>query len=92
MTRKEEREQFAAESVKGADKLYGYKYSIEDVESAIIDGAEWADETMLNKAYEWLKENMGNYIIEHPFFPAGSSVTVEEDKMVEDFLKAMKGE
>ena len=92
MTRKEERAQFAAESVKGADKLYGYKYSIEDVECGLQQGAEWADKTMLNKACKWLKENMGNYIIEHPFFPAGSSVTVEEDKMVEDFRKAMEGE
>ena len=90
MIRKEEREQFAAESVKGADKLYGYKYTIKDVECAIIDGAEWADKTMLDRACEWLKENMGNYIIEHPFFPSGSSVTVEEDKMVEDFRKAME--
>ena len=43
MTRKEEREQFAAESIKGADKLYGYKYSIKDVECACLLGAEWAD-------------------------------------------------
>ena len=51
---------------------------------------EWVNKTMLDKACEWLKENMSNYIIEHPFFPAGSSVTVEEDKMVKDFRKAME--
>ena len=61
MTRKEEREQFAAESVKGADKLYGYKYSIKDVESAIIDGALWADETMIDKVCEWIEENHALY-------------------------------
>ena len=57
-----------------------------------LDMVEWADKTMIEKACEWLKENMGNYIIEHPFFPSGSSVTVEEDKMVEDFRKTMEGE
>ena len=83
MTRKEEREQAA--------RLYSPNnahYTADTFEY----GAEWADKTMLVKACEWLKENMGNYIIEHPFFPSGSSVTIEEDKMVEDFRKAMEGE
>lgn len=68
------------------------KNDYKSTEDLCLISMEWADETMLNKACEWLKENMGNYIIEHPFFPAGSSVTVEEDKMVEDFRKAMEGE
>lgn len=61
---------------------------------ASVKGAENVEYTrtdaFIEKACEWLKENMSNYIIEHPFFPAGSSVTVEEDKMVEDFRKVME--
>ena len=83
MTREEEREQAA--------RLYSPNNAHHTADTFEY-GAEWADKTMLVKACEWLKENMSNYIIEHPFFPAGSSVTVEEDKMVEDFRKAMKGE
>lgn len=84
MTRKEEREQFAKEQVKGAEKLYGYKYSIEDVECACLSGAEWADKTMLDKVCKWLEENTPNYInyfIEHDF-----------PVFIDDFKKAMKGE
>lgn len=80
MTRKEEREQFAAESVKGADKLYGYKYSIKDVESAIIDGAEWADETMLDKVCEWVKK----HYIEYAHNRLG------QEYIIEDLREAMK--
>ena len=64
MTRKEEREQFANEYVKGADKLYGYKYSIKDVEFGIIDGAEWADENMKNKLIAELTKLRDNAIEE----------------------------
>ena len=42
--RVKEREQKAAEYVKGADRLYGYKFGIEDVRVAFLSGAEWADE------------------------------------------------
>ena len=52
----------------------------EDVAKAYKAGAEWADETMIDKACEWLdsvlKANMGYY--------AGAQA-------LEDFRKAMKG-
>ena len=82
MTRKEEREQFAAESVKGADKLYGYKYSIKDVECACLLGAEWADKTMLDKVCEWVKM----HYIEYAHNRLG------QEYIIDDLREAMKGE
>lgn len=82
MTRKEEREQFAAESIKGADKLYGYKYSIKDVECACLLGAEWADKTMLDKVCEWVKK----HYIEYAHNRLG------QEYMIDDLREAMKGE
>ena len=46
-------------------------------------------DAFIKKACEWLKDNASNYIIEHPF---SSNVDFEEDKMIEDFKKYMKGE
>ena len=82
MTRKEEREQFAAESIKGADKLYGYKYSIKDVECACLLGAEWADKTMLDKVCEWVKK----HYIEYAHNRLG------QEYMIDDLRESMKGE
>lgn len=46
-------------------------------------------DVFIEKACEWLKDNVSNYIIEHPF---SSNVDFEENKMIEDFKKYMKGE
>ncbi len=46
-------------------------------------------DAFIKKACEWLKDNASNYIIEYPF---SSNVDFEENKMVEDFKKYMKGE
>lgn len=82
MIRKEEREQFANEQVKGAEKLYGYKYSIKDVECACLSGAEWADRTMIDKACEWLESvNLDYYQIREGVF---------SKELVIDFRKAME--
>lgn len=45
-------------------------------------------DAFIEKACEWLEDNANNYIIEHPF---GSDVDFEEDKMIEDFKKYMRG-
>lgn len=82
MTRKEEREQFVAESVKGADKLYGYKYSIKDVECGLQQGAEWADKTMLDKVCEWIKKHYAEY----------AHTRLGQEYLIEDLIEAMKGE
>ena len=44
-----------------------------------IAGAEWADRTMIDKAYKWLKDNIEYYYYVENF-----------DKMIEDFRKAME--
>ena len=46
-------------------------------------------DAFIEKACDWLEDNASNYIIEHPF---SSDVDFEEDKMIEDFKKYMKGE
>ena len=58
----------------------------EDIEDAFMEGALWADRTMIDKACEWLRNNWRNY------------VDVDSDGIVcfghweNAFRKAMKGE
>lgn len=55
------------------------------VEKAFIEGAKWADETMIDKAVAWFKDNWREYIFH------------DADGMIgfigweKDFRKAMKG-
>lgn len=56
----------------------------------IIETAEWADETMLDKACKWLKENVNkySYVIE---VEGTKYMKVHfTDSLIEDFSKAMK--
>jgi hypothetical protein len=46
-----------------------------------INGAEWADKTMIEKACEWIIENMPHYV--------SKDYTYEVD-MADDFRKAME--
>lgn len=56
----------------------------------VYDSIEYIHtDAFIKKACEWLKDNASNYIIEHPF---SYNVDFEEDKMIEDFKKYMKGE
>ena len=50
MTRKEERKQAAKE--------YGCLFY-----GPFLNGAEWADKTMIDKAVKWLEENADKYLI-----------------------------
>ncbi len=50
----------------------------EDIEDAFMEGALWADRTMIDKACEWLKENMPNKF-------------EDVQNYVDYFRKAMKG-
>lgn len=50
-----------------------------------VMGAEWADKTMIEKAYKWIKENFENYV--------GADVSeyyIYDDEFADDFLKAME--
>lgn len=55
--------------------------------SSFILGAEWADKTMIDKAYEWLLDNSRNY-----FEASGCHTWINYGKLADDFKKAMKGE
>ena len=59
-----------------------------DIEDAFIEGAWWADRTMIDKACEWLQHNV------YRFF--WKNCTQQEhgvyiDKLLEQFKKAMEG-
>lgn len=50
-----------------------------------IEGAKWADKTMIEKACNWLKENISNYVDVYV-----SDYYIYDDKLAEDFKKAME--
>lgn len=54
-------------------------YSNEGKIEAFVEGAEWADRTMINKATEWLFANVYDYLC------------AEDQERVESFKKAMEG-
>lgn len=64
---------------------YGFTQQATDLlECAWVKGAEWADETMIDKACEWLdKVNTDNYM---------DSGIFQMSELILDFKKAMKGE
>ena len=53
------------------------------IEKAFIQGAKWADKTMLEKVCEWLEFNYTEYL-------DNSRLGINMKEMVEDFRKAMK--
>lgn len=66
MTRREEIEKAANEFYKG------------DEVSTFVVAAQWADRTMIDKAIQWLFENVYDYL------------NPEDQEKVESFRKAMK--
>ena len=89
MTRKEEIEQFANEQVQGAEKLYGYKYSIKDVKYAFEAGAEWADRTMIDKVCEFIRINAYKYG-KVKFIDNGATFDFRTNTFLNDLKKAME--
>jgi hypothetical protein len=57
-------------------------------EHVYVDGAEWADETMIKKACSGIEKLLSGYIIRN--FNFGDSYDI--DKLIEDFKDYMKGE
>ena len=54
---------------------------------SFIQGAKWADETMIEKACEWLSLNIDEYIIEG----SREGISLENQKqLIIDFRKAME--
>ena len=71
MTRREEIEQNALSKYPQGTNRY----------NKFIEGAKWADKTMIEKACEWIIENMLHYV--------SKDYTYEVD-MADDFRKAME--
>lgn len=61
----------------------GYRLSSKDIKDAFEEGAEWADKTMIEKACDWIKANMPNYINFEEGF-------IYEVDMADDLRKAME--
>lgn len=70
-------------------KRFSFLYPSESKEIFFIYGAEWADKRMLDRACEWLKENIDLYAYE------SSNTHYPEIKLTEcfetAFRRAMKG-
>ena len=60
MTRREEIEQ-QAEMFRQPYRGSGNYSTSMDIKNAFQEGAKWADKTMIEKACEWLKENIDIY-------------------------------
>lgn len=54
---------------------------------ALCYGAEWADKTMIEKACKWLEMLCTGFSIKDKSF----STEYEKQKLIEDFVKSMKG-
>ena len=62
-----------------------------NINPSFIAGANWADKTMIDKAFEWIEENIGGY--EDIYYDVGGYVNPEfhTEEFIKDFKKAMKG-
>lgn len=81
MTRKEEIEQAAKQSIKGdsfEDGCIGKGY--------FIIGAEWADKTMLDEICEWIEDNIYDYLYINRDFNEADY----KHELIEDLKKAIK--
>jgi hypothetical protein len=66
-----------------ASKKNPSKFTVGEIAKHYDDGYKDA----INKACKWLEDNANNYVTEHLF---GCEVDFKEDKMIEDFKKAME--
>ena len=62
------------------------------INEAFMDGVRWADKTMIDKACEWLKDNLYNSLDRdgRPTIDSPSCTNVNE--FIKEFRKAMEGE
>ena len=87
MTREEEKLKAADEYVK--NRIKEGQGRTGDVFPSYLEGAEWADSTMIERACEWLKVNKDNPLIKCEDPCLSGYLT---DEFIDDFRKAMKGE
>lgn len=80
MTRKELIKKTAAERASIATEDKGLRYL------DFVNTAEWADKTMIEKACEWLKDNVNDYLDWYDW----EECRVNKDNLLYDFRKAME--
>ena len=64
---------------------------IELIEKAYIESAKWADESFLERAYNWLNENIDLYAEVKLNAKSGYPEIQLTNDFKENFIKAMKG-
>lgn len=55
-----------------------------------IEGAKWSDKTIIDKACEWLKENVNKYSYVMKVGDTEYKEVHFTDSLIEDFVKAME--
>ena len=70
-----------------ASKAYSeYEYDQTNYENGFINGAKWADETMIEKACKWLEQHQEDYNM----YDAWRGDYVNFQSLIIDFRKAME--
>lgn len=81
MTRDEEIRRAAGNvAIRDNKGQYAHGFLMQALREAFTEGAEWADRTMIERACQWLKENLDDYL------------DVGVTFLVSDFKKAMQNE
>ena len=65
--------------------IYDSLDDFSDITDAYVDGAKWADETMIEKACEWLSKALDNFYI-----GTQQANFADKVKFIESFKKAMR--
>ena len=75
------------EHIYEASKAYSeYEYDQTNYENGFINGAKWADETMIEKACKWLEQHQEDYNM----YDAWRGDYVNFQSLIIDFRKAME--
>lgn len=81
MTRDEEIRRAAGNvAIRDNKGQYAHGFLMQALREAFTEGAQWADRTMIERASQWLKENLDDYL------------DVGVTFLVSDFKKAMQNE
>lgn len=75
------------EHIYEASKAYSeYEYNQTDYGNGFINGAKWADETMIEKACKWLEQHQEDY----DMYDAWKEHYTDFKSLIIDFRKAME--
>lgn len=89
MARKEEIAQ-QAEIFREPYKGSGNYSSSVDIKNAYEKGAEWADETMISKSFNWFIHHILKYIQPRPIGTCATEINIKVNDMWEAYKKAME--